>query len=44
MSESNFEDDGMNGDILILMARIEESLFPLDILVMRSTQLNNEQL
>ena len=44
MSKSNFEDDGLNGDLLMPMTRTEETSFPLDMISMRNAQLNDDNL
>lgn len=42
ISESNYEDNGMNRERLIPMTRKQELSFPLDLVAMHNAQLNDE--
>ena len=42
--ESEFEEDGFDDDDVMTMAEVDESSYPLDLKLMRETQLNNEEL
>lgn len=44
MSGSNFKDNEMNGDILMLMTREHKSSLLLDMVLMRNAELNDVQL
>ena len=44
MCKSNFEDNGMNGDMLMSMTRKDKLSFLLDLVVMQNAQLNDESL
>ena len=44
MLESNFEDDGINGDMLMPMIRTKELSFLLELVAMRIAQLEDDAL
>ena len=44
LSESEFEEDVFDDDVVMTMAEVDESSYPLDLKLMREAQLNNEEL
>ena len=44
LSESEFEDDGLDDDAVMTMKEVDESSYPLDLKLMRTEQLEDEDL
>ena len=44
LSESEFQEDGFNDDVVILIAEVEDPSYALDLKLMQEAQLNNKNL